>query len=127
MMTALGHNDMRPLVDALDENVVWKSNSLPPYFRFGGEHLKREGAVDLLAKVSSEYSFSRYDVDEIAEIDNQVWAICNVEAFHLPTKRKVEGRIAFRVTFRGHKVLTYEGFFDTGAVLHQQGDISPGQ
>jgi ketosteroid isomerase-like protein len=125
VMAELGRNNMRPLIDAFDPDVVWISNSSPPYFRFGGEHLKREGAIELLATVASDYTFVRYDVDEIAEIGDQVWATCNVEVFHRPSQRKVEGRLAFRMAFRGGKIVKYEGFFDTGGALHQQGNISP--
>ena len=121
----LGANDMRPLIDALDDHVVWKSNSLPPYFRFGGEHLNRHGVLDLLAKVSSEYTFIRYVPDHLTEAGDEVWAICDVAAHHLPTDRTVTGRFAFRMVFRGGKLVTYEGFFDTAGVLQQQGRLTP--
>ena len=114
---------MRPLVAALDDHVVWKSNSLPPYFRFGGEHLNRSGVMDLLAKVSSEYSFTRYEIDDISETGDEVWAICDVVAYHRPTERMVAGRIAFRMSFKAARLAAYEGFFDTAGVLQQQGRL----
>jgi ketosteroid isomerase-like protein len=120
----LATNDMRPLIEALDDNVVWKSNTLPPYFRFGGEHLRRSGVLDLLAKVSAEYAFHRYDIDEISEIGNDVWAICEVVAHHRPTESHVTGRIIFHMVFRDGKLVSYEGFFDTARVLQQQGRLN---
>ena len=123
IVQGLSTNDMRPLIDALDDDVEWKSNSLPPYFRFGGQHLNRGGVMDLLAKVSSEYSFTRYEIDEVAEAGDAVWAISDVVAYHRPTGRTVSGRFAFRMTFRNGKLLTYEGFFDTAGVLQQQGRL----
>lgn len=123
ILQGLATNDMRPLIDALDDHAVWKSNTLPPYFRFGGEHLNRSGVLDLLAKVSSEYSFVQYTPDHLTEVGDEVWAICDVAAHHLPTDRTVTGRIAFRITFRGGRIVTYEGFFDTADVLQQQGRL----
>jgi len=120
----LATNDMRPLIAALDDNVVWMSNSLPPYFRFGGEHLKRAGVLDLLAKVSAEYAFHRYEIDEISETGNDIWAICEVVAHHRPTDRNVTGRIIFHMVFRDGKLASYEGFFDTASVLQQQGRLN---
>jgi len=120
----LAANDMRPLIAALDDDVVWMSNSLPPYFRFGGEHLKRTGVLDLLAKVSAEYAFHRYEIDEISEIGDEIWAVCEVVAHHRPTDRNVSGRIIFHMRFRGGNLFTYEGFFDTASVLQQQGRLN---
>ena len=119
----LATNDTRPLVEALDESVIWRSNSTPPFFRFDGEHRTRAGVMEFLAKLYADYAFTRYDIDSIAEIGNDVWAVSDVEVFHRPTQRAVAGRLAFRMTFKDGKLTAYEGFFDTANVLQQQGRL----
>lgn len=123
VLHALGANDMRPLISSLADNVVWKSNSLSSYFRFGGLYLNRAGVLDLLAKVSSEFSFSHFDVDKIAACGDEVWAICNVKIYEHATKRSAASRMALFVVVRDGKILSYESFFDTAWLLQQLGRL----
>jgi ketosteroid isomerase-like protein len=121
IVQGVGSNDMRPLVGALDDRVVWRSNTPLSYFRFGGEHLSRGGVLEMVAKLASEYSFIRFEIDNVTETGDAVWAICNVVVHHIPTGRAVTLRLAFRAVFCEGKIVDYEDFFDTVSALHQIG------
>ena len=124
-MGALGHNDMRPLIEALDDRVVWKSHAPASHIRWGGDHADRGGILEMLAKLSSVFSFRKFEVDRIAAVGDEVWAVCDFEAFHPPTGRTVTGRNMLCATVKNGKLISYEGFFDTLSVLLQLGIEMP--
>lgn len=125
VMGALGHNDMRPLIEALDDQVEWHSNAPDSHLRWGGEHPDRGAVLGMLAKLFSVFSFRKFEVDQIAGVGDEVWAICNFEAYHPPTSRTVAGRNALHATLKNGKLKSYEGFFDTLSVLLQLGIQMP--
>jgi len=125
VMGALGHNDMRPLIESLADDVTWRSNAPDSHLRWGGKHPDRGGVLELLAKLSSMFSFRKFEVDKVVGAGDEVWAICDFEAYHPATDRTVAGRNALRATLRNGKLTSYEGFFDTLSVLLQLGIEMP--
>ena len=123
IVRSISNNDFRALIDALDEDVVWISNSPPSHFRFGGTHLGRGGVQEYIAKMSSEYSYLRYEIEKISVVDDQVWASCDIEALHLASGRSVRFRAVLHLVCGDSKVMRYEGFFDTASVLQQTGTL----
>lgn len=123
IIAGLATNDLRPLIEVLDDDVVWISHSPPSYFRFGGEHRGRAGVMDLLAKIYTDFSFIRYEPDETIRSGDEMWSINNIVVHHRPTDRTVSARLIFRMRFRNRKLVRYEGFFDTASVLIELGRL----
>ena len=123
IVRGLATNDLRPLVEALDEDVVWISHSPPAFFRFGGEHRGRIGAMELLAKIYADFSFIRYETDGLVQSGDEIWAINNIVVHHRPSDRTASLRLSFRMTFRDGKLTRYEGFFDSASALAQMGRL----
>jgi ketosteroid isomerase-like protein len=120
---AFVEGDLQPLLDALDENAVWTSNSPVEFFRIGGTRRNSEGTAEQLALLSATYVFRRFDPKEIVAEGDTVWGLFAVAATHLPTGKPVTVDLAIRWVVRNEKILSHQGFFDSASMLIQQGEI----
>ena len=132
VVEAWGHADMRPVFDALDENVVWKSASTVDdgRFRFGGEHRGRDNVLALLSKISTAYFFSEYETKEIVSKGEIVWGLFRAKGNYAPVTgeqppMRLELDTAMRWRVRNGKIIEAQTFFDTAALLAQQGQLPP--
>jgi ketosteroid isomerase-like protein len=130
VVEAWGHADMRPVFDALDENVVWKSASTfdDGTFRFGGEHHGRANVIALLSKISTAYFFKEYETKEVVSKGEIVWGLFVVKGRYAPLGSGMASQpllfdTAMRWRVRGGKILEAQTFFDTAALLAQQGQL----
>jgi ketosteroid isomerase-like protein len=130
VVEAWGHADMRPVFAALDDDVVWKSASTVDdgRFRFGGEHRGRDNVLALLSKISTAYFFSEYETKEIVSKGEVVWGLFVVKGSYAPVASgKVPVPLAFdtamRWRVRNGKIIEAQTFFDTAALLAQQGQL----
>lgn len=119
--------DLRPLFDAIDDNVVWKSAATTPgVFRFGGTYTNRAGVVQVMSQIASAYSIRRFQPKEIITRGNVVWGWFDVEADYRPgpgmsgIARRVEFEAAVRWRLKSGKIVEHQAFFDTQRVLRQQ-------
>jgi ketosteroid isomerase-like protein len=123
VMHAYKEGDLRPLLDAIDDNVVWKETVPVDFFRFGGTRRQRKGVTEAQAQIFSEYLFRRFEPLEIIATGDVVWGLYRVEATHLPSGKAVSSDYAMRWRVRGGKIVEHQGFFDSAGVLMQQGQI----
>ncbi|HEX4160466.1 MAG TPA: nuclear transport factor 2 family protein [Rhizomicrobium sp.] len=130
LVEAWGHADMRPVFDALDDDIVWKSGSTVDdgRFRFGGEYRGRDSVLALLSKISTAYFFSEYETKEVVSKGEIVWGLFLVKGNYAPiASGKAPQRFAFdtamRWRVRNGKVIEAQTFFDTAALLAQQGQL----
>jgi hypothetical protein len=80
IVDAFAQSDLRPLLNALHENVVWKSASKQKgLFSFEGEYRNRSGVVDVLANISKDYTFLSMEPKEIIAVGDVVWGYYDVE------------------------------------------------
>jgi ketosteroid isomerase-like protein len=120
---AFRDGDLRPLLEAIDDNVVWTETAPADFFRFGGTHRRRHGVVEAEALVFATYRFSRFDQVEIVASGEVVWGLFRVEALHRPTDRMAKTDYAVRWRVRNGKIVEHQAFYDTAAVLLQQGQL----
>jgi len=128
VVEAWGNADMRPALDALDENVVWKSASSCEggVFRFGGTYRGRANVVALLSTLSTRYFFRQYVAKEIISKGEVVWGLFEMQGSYLPVgghesdRKLIDLETAFRWRIRNSKILEAQSFFDTAALLVQQ-------
>lgn len=123
VMRAYAKGDAAPLLAALDDQVVWISNSPRAFFRFGGEHRGRAEVKAFIAMVYTRYHFLRMEPRLIVTQGDIVWGEFDAEAKHIPTGRIVRSDLTFRWVVRNHRIVAHHGFFDTAGVLLQQGEI----
>ena len=131
VIEAWGEADFGPIRDALDENVVWKSGSSggDTGLVFGGEYKGRDNVVALLSRLSTTYYFRRYLAREIISSGEIVWGLFDVTGSYRPPggrdsdRRPIKFESAFRWRIRDGKILEAQTFFDTAALLVQQGAV----
>ena len=127
---AWGRADLRPALDAFDENIVWKSASTRDggVLRFGGVYIGKTNVIALLSKLSTRYFFQRYTAKEIISKGEIVWGLFDVYGNYLPASGHAQAQkpialeMAFRWQVRDGKILEAQCFFDTAALLIQQGE-----
>jgi uncharacterized protein len=120
---AFVEGNLQPLIEALDENAVWTSNSPAEFFRIGGTRQNREGTAEQLALLAATYMFHRFEPREIVAEGDTVWGLIDVAATHLPTGKPVTVDLAIRWVVRNGKIVSHQGFFDSASMLIQQGEI----
>ncbi len=131
VVVAWGNADMRPALEALDENVIWQSASSCEggVFRFGGTYRGRANVVALLSTISTSYFFRRYVVKEIVSKGEVVWGLFEMQGDFLPTggnestRKPFNLETAMRWRIRDGKILEAQSFFDTAALLVQQHEL----
>jgi len=85
VVAAFEKSDLQLLFDAIHEDIVWKTASNQVgLFRFGGEYRNRAGLLVLLASLSQEYTFYRFQPKEIIATGDIVWAILTSAYFMIP-------------------------------------------
>lgn len=119
VMRSFGEGDLRPLFDAIDENIVWKSGSPSDLLRFGGPHTNRLGVEELTAQVFATYQFIRFGITETAAEGDIVWGLLEIEAIHLPSKKKIKTEAALRWRIHNSKIVEHTSFYDSATFLPQ--------
>src|ERR1043165_997794 len=79
IVAAFEKSDLRPLLDALHEDVVWKSASKQEgLFSFQGDYRNRSGVVNVLSNISMEYTFEHMKPKEVLAMGDVVWGYFDV-------------------------------------------------
>ncbi|MGH6981035.1 MAG: nuclear transport factor 2 family protein [Stellaceae bacterium] len=128
---SFAQSDLRPLLDALHPDIVWKSatDELSP-LRFGGTHTGRAGVTKVLATIAADYQFRRFQPVEIVESGEIVWGVFDAVIDHTPTARKhpnpkpIAFQCAIRWRFRDGMIAEHQAFFDTGGIERAASDSS---
>ena len=124
VMAALKDGHLEPLFAAVHPAIVWKATAPKEFFRFGGTHRGIAGMKEYTALLFSRYSFMRLSPKSITASGDQVWALFEMQARHIPTGRIVETDVSVRWTVKAGKVIEHQGLFDTAGVLMQQGELT---
>ncbi len=123
---AFEKSDLRPLLDAIHEDIVWKSASNEVgLFRFHGEYKARTGVLDVLSQISMDYSFDHMKPLEIIASGDVVWGHFDVGIVYQPMDRRVSPEVinmemVIRWRLKDDKIIEHQAFFDTASVLVQQ-------
>jgi ketosteroid isomerase-like protein len=132
VMAGIEKSDLEPLLDALHDDVVWKSASKEErVFRFGGDYQTKLGVIEALYQITMDYTVRHMWPKEILASGNVVWGLFDVELDY-DTKgvdpvgkcediRSVELEMAIRWRLKDGKIIEHQSFFDTASLLIQQG------
>ena len=126
IVAAFEKSDLQPLLDALHEDIVWKTASRQQgLFSFHGEYRNRAGVTEVLAQISKDYTFQRIKPKEVISARNVVWGLFDVEVRYDPKgetgrSRKIDLEIAVRWRLSDGKIIEHQVFFDTAYLLAEQ-------
>lgn len=126
VVAAFAEGDLRPLFSAADSEIVWKSASRKRgLFRFGGDYKGINGLIDAMSEIAARYTFRRFEPREILSSGEVVLGIFDVELdYHNPEgseSKPIVSEFVLRWRVRNNKIVEHQAFFDTAAMLMQQG------
>jgi ketosteroid isomerase-like protein len=131
VVAAFEKSDLQPLLNALHNDVVWKSASkYGGLFSFHGEYRNRAGVLEVLSNISKDYTFHHMKPIEVAEIGSVVWGLFDVGLRFDAKGRNTEERIvqldmAIRWRLKDGKIIEHQAFFDTAHLMIQQRQSEP--
>ena len=122
-------SELQPLLDALHEEIVWKTASRQEgRFRFNGHYKGRAGVLEVVSQMAMAYTFHHFKPREIIGSGDVVWGLFDV-SLSFDQKGKTEPakpmhlEIALRWQLKDGKIIEHQGFFDTAFLLAQQGPM----
>jgi ketosteroid isomerase-like protein len=125
IVAAFEKSDLKPLLDALHEDVVWKSASRQEgLFSFHGEYRNRPGVTEVLSNISKDYTFHHMKPKEVLAAGDVVWGYFDVGLrFDAKGKgaesRTVQLDMAIRWRLKDGRIIEHQAFFDTAHLLMQ--------
>ncbi len=126
VVAAFEKSDLRPLLDAIHDDIVWKTaSSQDGLFRFSGEYRSRDGIKIVLATLAKVYTFYRMKPKEIISSGDVVWGVFDAGLLFDPKgenepKRNISLEMAIRWKLKDGKIVEHQAFFDTASLLAQQ-------
>jgi len=131
VVAAFAQSDLKPLLDALHEDVVWKSASKNKgLFSFHGEYRNRAGVLEALSNISKDYTFHHMRPKEILAAGDVVWGYFDVDLTYDAKGKTFEKAplqlvMVIRWQLKDGKIIEHQAFFDTAYLLMQQSWVQP--
>ncbi|HEX4106450.1 MAG TPA: nuclear transport factor 2 family protein [Rhizomicrobium sp.] len=126
IVAAFEKSDLRPLLSALHDDVVWRSASrYEGPLSFKGDYKNRAGVIELLSLASRDYTFLHMKPKEIIASGDVVWGLFDV-SLRYDAKGKNTGTatvqldMAIRWRLKDGKIIEHQGFFDTAHLMMVQ-------
>lgn len=126
VIAAFEKSDLKPLLEALHDDVVWRSASRQPGpFSFHGDYRNRTGVVEVLSNIAKDYTFHHMKTKEITGGKDVVWGLFDVALLYDAKGKAVQAKpvqmdIAIRWRLKDGKIIEHQAFFDTANLLMQQ-------
>ena len=123
---AFAQSDLAPLMNALHEDVVWKSASRQPGpFSFRGDYKNRAGVLELMSKLARDYTFHRMTPKEIVAGLDTVWGLFDVGLSFDPkgkakTAQPISLDMAIHWRLKDGKIIEHPTFFDPAYMAARQ-------
>jgi ketosteroid isomerase-like protein len=131
IVAAFSQSDLQPLLDALHDDVVWKSASKHEgLFSFRGEYRNRAGVREVLSNISKDYTFHHMKPKEVIAFGDVVWGLFDVGLRYdakgrTTAEQTVQLDMAIRWRLQDGKILEHQAFFDTAHLLMKQQPVQP--
>jgi len=125
IVEAFEQSDLQPLLDALHEDIVWKSASKSHFFSFRGEHRGLHGVRETLANISKDYIFNYMKPKEIVASGNVVWGYFDTAVTYYAggarkNSKPIQLDMAIRWRLKGGKIIEHSTFFDSAHLAMEQ-------
>ena len=130
VVAGFAESDLRPLLDTMHDEIVWKTaNKHEGLFRFNGHYKGKSVVMDVLAKLSVDYTFRSFVEREILASEDVVWGLFDVSLAFDPkglggAAKDIELEMALRWRIKDGKIIEHQAFFDTASLLIQQGAMA---
>ncbi|MES2472180.1 MAG: nuclear transport factor 2 family protein, partial [Pseudomonadota bacterium] len=127
VVAAFEKSNLQPLFDAVHENIVWKTASQQEgLFRFGGQYANRAGLLAILAQLSQDYTFHRFQPKEILAAGDRVWGHFDVSLSYDPkgavgARKDIALEMVLLWRLKDGKIIEHQNFFDTASLVTQMG------
>ena len=114
-------SDLQPLLDAIHEDIVWKTaTNHEGLFRISGEYKNRPGVLDVLSKISMDYTFHHLKPIEILAGGDVVWGHFDAGLSFDPKgkagpAKTINLEIAVRWRLKDGKIIEHQAFWDTAS------------
>jgi ketosteroid isomerase-like protein len=128
---AFSEGDLRPLLEAVDSDIVWKSGAaLDSGLPFAGIYAKRSGVLEVTSRLGANYTFRTFAPRGVVTDRDIVWGLFDVEgsflggadrAHRIEHPFRLEMVIQWRL--RNGKIVEHQSFFDTASLLMQQSRV----
>jgi ketosteroid isomerase-like protein len=128
---AFEQSDVQPLLDAIHDEIVWKTATKHEgLFRFDGEYKNRPGVLEILSNISMDYTFHHLRPIEGLAGGDVVWGHFDVGFSYDPKGdavpvKTINLEMAFRWRLKDGKIIEHQGFWDTASLMIQQGSMQP--
>ena len=126
IVAAFEKSDLRPLLNALHDDVVWKSASRHDGpLSFKGDYKNKTGVLEVLSLMSRDYTFHHLKPKEIVASGDVVWGLFDAGLRYDPKGKgigsaTVQLEIAIRWRLEDGKIIEHQAFFDTAHLMVQQ-------
>ena len=126
IVAAFEKSDLRPLLNALHDDVVWKSASRHDGpFSFKGDYRKKAEVLEVLSNISRDYTFHHMTPKDVIASGDVVWGLFDVGLRYDAKGRAAEPRIvqldiAIRWQLKDGKIIEHQAFFDTAHLMMMQ-------
>ena len=123
----LEKGDFQPLLDAISDDIVWKSAAtVKGLFPFGGRYMGREGVEAWKSEFESDYAVRSITAREVVSKGDVTWGLFWIDLFYKPTRGQVCFECAVRWRLRNERIAEHQAFIDTATVLiREQAGLLP--
>jgi ketosteroid isomerase-like protein len=111
---AFNRGDIGHIVNLVAPNATWRQpGSLP----WGGDYTGPQGAAEFFSKLAATMRTVAFEPKESISTGNEVFSFGDYEAVSLKSGKSARARWAFRWRVEGGKIVAYDSYMDTAAIL----------
>lgn len=114
---AFESSDFAPLLEHLDENVVWKAaQRIPGSLRSAGIYRGRSGVLQVTSEILMSVTFARLRPIEIVSEGEIVWGLFETVVVPRKGSARIAYETALRFRIRNQRFLEISSYFDTAGL-----------
>jgi ketosteroid isomerase-like protein len=117
IISAYGHGDMGPLLEALHPDIVWISHGPPQFLRFAGKHVGRDNCLVGLSSMGADFALHNYEIVEIVAEGDIVWMQARLETSRRSGGSRHVIEVANRWQFADGKIVHLTEYYDSASML----------
>ena len=111
---AFNRGDIAYIVSQVAPNATWLQPSTLPW---GGAYTGPQGAQDFFVKLAASMRTIAFEPNETIAAGNDVFSFGEYEGASLKTGKAARARWSFRWRVEGGKIVLYDSYIDTAALL----------
>lgn len=120
---AFESSDFGPLLEHLDENIVWKAaQRIPGALRSAGIYRGRSGVLQVTSEIMMSVSFARLRPTEIVSEGEIVWGLFDTVVMPRKATNRIAYETAIRFRIRNQRFLEISTYFDTAGLAEALAD-----